>query len=479
MAEIIEVNEKKFKNAGIAKAICIYSLSIALILAAVILKFSLIIKIESNNIILTYLALSLVVVGIGATQLVYLLASRYNLVYKPKGFAAFSAAVTIAFISCLYLELYSIWAMPVCLAAFVISPLSRRRDAFMGNLFTNIMLVFVLIAQHILSFNGDIFPTVAMFCVGVFSGSLTAYWVSNDTKRINFILKSLAIVLIAVVFAFVIYTIFSDDFSRFLSILPYLGIGMLGQVVLAQLLQPMFEAVFNLLTNMRLVEFTDRNAPLIKRLTSEAPGTFNHSLAVANFAEMCAVAIGENPYLARACAYYHDIGKLINPQYYKENQSGSNPHDDLLPEVSADIIRAHTTEGLRLCKEYRIPSEIADVTMQHHGTLPIYLFYSKAQKLTDGIVNLEDYCYRGIRPVTTVAAIIMLCDTGEAAIRGLVNPDSEQVDKLLKKLINDRIVAGQFDNCDISLRDLEKIRQTIYRAYGGQFHKRLQYPDGK
>ena len=258
----------------------------------------------------------------------------------------------------------------------------------------------------------------------------------------------------------------------------FLAGGTFGQVIVAVALQPVFESMFNLVTNTRLVEFTDHNAPLIKRLKEEAPGTFIHSLAVANFAEVCASAIGENPYLARACAYYHDVGKLVNPLHFKENQPDDNPHDGLLPEVSAEIIRGHTTEGKRLCDEYRIPHEISDITVQHHGTLPIYVFLNKAKQLTDGEVDIEEYSYHGHTPVTKIAAIIMLCDSSEAAIRAMDNPDAERVDKLLRKLISDRINARQFDDCDITLRDLDIIRMTIISAYGGQFHKRLKYPDG-
>ncbi len=194
---------------------------------------------------------------------------------------------------------------------------------------------------------------------------------------------------------------------------------------------------------------------------------------------MCANAIGEDPYFARAAAYYHDVGKLSNPFYFSENQAGYNPHDDILPEVSAEIIRKHTTEGYKLCREYGLPEEIAAVTVQHHGTLPMVVFYERAKRLTDGEVDIDDYSYHGTCPTSRIAAIIMICDSSEAAIRAMDRPDGERVDRLLRGIISDRISRGQFDNCSISLKELDIIRRTIISAYGGLFHTRIKYPGGE
>jgi hypothetical protein len=256
-------------------------------------------------------------------------------------------------------------------------------------------------------------------------------------------------------------------------------IACLSPVVFGLMLQPILERAFNMLTDSRLIQLTDHNTPLIKRLRTEMPGTFSHSLSLASFAETAAVAIGINPYLARAAAYYHDVGKLENPEYYKENQTEVNYHDELLPEVSAEIIRKHTTDGLRLCKEYKIPKEVAEVTVQHHGTLLIPVFYEKAKKLTDGEVDTALYCYHGVTPVSKVAALIMLCDAAEAAIRAMDAPDGEKVNNLVSGIIKNRIESGQFVNCDISLKELEIVKQTIIASYGGLFHKRLKYPGGE
>ena len=265
----------------------------------------------------------------------------------------------------------------------------------------------------------------------------------------------------------------------FVAIAGFLSISAFGPVLVGMLLQPIFESIFNIITNTKLNELIDNNAPLIKMLINDALGTFNHSLAVASFAEVCALRIGENPYLAKACAYYHDVGKTKNPTFFTENQSGYNPHDELLPEVSAKILRAHTTDGFELCKKYRIPIEVAAVTVQHHGTLPMAVFYAKAKKLTDGEVDIREYSYHGQTPVTKIAAIIMICDACEAALRSRNKPTAAEVDALVSGIINDRIARKQFDNCDITMRDLNVIKQTIIGLYGGVYHERISYPSGK
>ncbi|MDE6398138.1 MAG: HDIG domain-containing protein, partial [Clostridiales bacterium] len=373
-------------------------------------------------------------------------------------------------------ERVSAYLMPAMLAAFIVATLSHGRDAFVANIFSNVVVFFVLMTQNHFT-DIDYYGVVSKFAQGLTAGSVVAYWISNDTRRLNFLLKGMVVCAFSIGAVFAVTAAMGERHYSWMN-LAFLATGTFGQVIVAVILQPILETAFNIVTNTRLVELTDHNAPLIKRLREEAPGTFSHCLAVANFAEVCASAIGENPYLARACAYYHDVGKIMNPQYFKENQGDVNPHDGLLPEVSAELIRSHSVDGKKLCDEYRIPQEISDITVQHHGTLPIYIFYVKAKQLTDGEVDLTDYSYHGCTPVSKVAAIIMLCDSGEAAIRAMDNPNAERVDKLLRSLINDRIQAGQFDNCDITLRDLDVIRQTIMDAYGGQFHKRLRYPDG-
>ena len=424
----------------------------------------------------------------------YLIYTRRELVTSGKELYAVGTVVVISYIVNLYLEFVGIFAVPTAMAAFILAPIvKRRRDAFIANLFANFLVLAIFVLEHVYAVPYTAAASsyrpleiIVMFIVGVAGGSIAAYLVSNRPGRLRYVLKSL--IICSVIYAFIISYAFIHGMYRLqfdvISLLDVVAvrnalifgtIASFAPFVIALLLHPLLEWSFNLLTNSRLMDLTDHNAPLVKRLRLEAPGTFSHSLAVASFAEMCAAAIGEDPYLARAAAYYHDIGKLENPEYYKENQGEKNLHDELLPEVSADIIRRHTEDGLELCNKHRIPIEVSHVTVQHHGTMIIPVFYEKAKDLTDGTVETVAYSYHGVTPRSKVAAIVMLCDAGEAAIRAMDKPDGQKVDTLLTGLIHDRIKAKQFEKCDISLKDLNTIKETIIKAYGGLYHSRVAY----
>ena len=477
MEKASTVKGHKASAREVARAFFVNFATAVVIVCASVLKFVLVEDVKARFTVVSYILFAIVIIVILSGHFVYVASSRTEVLKNIRLFSAVYTAIGFTVVANVWLEKINSFLMPAMLAAFIVATLANGRDAFCANIFTNILILFILLTQNHLTQSTHYYAVVSKFAQGLTGGSIVAYWIKNSVKRLNFLLKGLFVASLSVLAVFAVVTAFNGQVLNLVEI-GFLAGGTLGQVIVAVVLQPIFETVFNLVTNTRLVELTDHNAPLIKRLKEEAPGTFNHSLAVANFAEICASAIGENPYLARACAYYHDVGKLANPQYFKENQGDMNPHDGLLPEVSAEIIRNHATEGKKLCDEYRIPSEVSDITVEHHGTLPIYVFYAKAKQLTDGEVDMDWYSYHGRTPVSKIAAIIMLCDSGEAAIRAMDNPDAERVDALLRKLIHDRIQTGQFDNCSISLRDLDTIRQTIINAYGGQFHKRLRYPDG-
>lgn len=243
------------------------------------------------------------------------------------------------------------------------------------------------------------------------------------------------------------------------------------------LLLPFFEGVFKKVSGFRLAELTEHKSRLIRRMIRSAPGTFNHAIVVSNLAEACATAIEEDAALARACAYYHDIGKLRRPEFFSENQAdGINPHDDLTPELSTNIIRAHAQDGYQLALKHRLPKEIADVCVQHHGTLPILYFYDKAKKFTDGEVDIKEYCYAGPKPQTKIAAIIMIADGCEAVSRTLKDRSIENVRAVVTKIVNDRMALGQFDECEITIKELNIIIQTIVNNLTGIYHHRVKYP---
>ncbi|MDE5547994.1 MAG: HD domain-containing protein, partial [Clostridia bacterium] len=258
-----------------------------------------------------------------------------------------------------------------------------------------------------------------------------------------------------------------------------IGFSVLGciiSVILVLALLPVFEFAFNRLTVFRLCELTSTNAPILKRLQREAPGTFNHSLIVAQLSETCAVAIGENAELARAAAYYHDVGKLKQPDCFTENQTGYNVHDELMPELSADIIRSHAKDGYDLITSSRLPAVIADVAREHHGTLPIKYFYNKAMRLSGGDADVKDYSYLGPIPQTKIAAIVMIADAAEAATRALQTRVPENVERAVRSIIEERMDLGQFDECNITMRELTTIKLTLVDALSGVHHSRISYP---
>jgi putative nucleotidyltransferase with HDIG domain len=234
--------------------------------------------------------------------------------------------------------------------------------------------------------------------------------------------------------------------------------------------------MFAELTVFRLRELTSDQAKLIKKLKKEAFGTYNHSVVVAQLAEACASEIGENAELARAVAYYHDMGKLKDPQMFTENQTDFNVHDQLTPELSADIIRSHARDGATLIKKHRLPEIFADIAVQHHGTMPIKFFYARALKMSDGELRAETYSYNGTTPRTKIAAILMIVDASEAAARSLTDRSPETVEALVRNLIEERIDLDQFAECDITMRELTIIKRTIVSQLSGVYHSRVSYP---
>ena len=242
-------------------------------------------------------------------------------------------------------------------------------------------------------------------------------------------------------------------------------------------IQPLLELLFNLATSSKLIELSNPNQPLLRRLLLEASGTYHHSIIVANLAEAACTAVGANGLLARVGAYYHDIGKLKRPMYFKENQMGDNPHDRTDPRVSTAILTAHTRDGAQMAQKARIPEPVVDIIRQHHGDGPVLYFYDKAQKLYGDQVDISAFRYEGPRPQTREAAIVMLADTIEAATRALPNPDPEKIDALIRKLVRGKLNDGQLDASNLTFNDLDKICSAFSTVLTGVFHERIEYPD--
>lgn len=250
--------------------------------------------------------------------------------------------------------------------------------------------------------------------------------------------------------------------------------------ILAMGILPFLESAFHVTTVIRLLELSNSNHPLLKRMMTEAPGTYNHSILVGNLAEAAADAIGADALLVRVASYYHDIGKLKRPHFYIENQRpGENPHDKLQPALSAMIITSHVTDGIKMLREARFPEEIIDIVEQHHGNSLVSFFYHKAKEaaLDPDEIKEEDYRYKGRRPQTKEAALVMLADSVQAAIQALQSGDPQAIENRVREVINGKIASDQLADCPLTFRDLEAVVQSFLTVIAGMNHHRISYPD--
>jgi cyclic-di-AMP phosphodiesterase PgpH len=252
--------------------------------------------------------------------------------------------------------------------------------------------------------------------------------------------------------------------------------GIVSAVLTIGLL-PFFEAGFGILSTLRLIELSNPNHPLLRKILTESPGTYHHSVMVANLSEAACEAIGANGLLARVGCYYHDIGKTKRPQFFIENQINmDNPHDKLPALTSKNIIIAHATDGAEMLRKHRMPKEIIDIAEQHHGTTLLKFFYHKA-KQGGHEVKEEDFRYPGPKPQTKESAVIGIADSVEAAVRSMAHPTHEQIENLVHNIIGDRLQDGQLSECDITLKELDTVADTLCETLKGIFHSRIEYPE--
>ncbi len=301
------------------------------------------------------------------------------------------------------------------------------------------------------------------------------------TKRSNrsSYLKSGAVAGIVAAFANAsILAVTNNDMMTLITTSGFMIISAFISAVLLIGSLPIFESVFNVLTDSKLLELSDPKNALLKKLAMEAPGTYHHSMLVANLAENAAEAVGANGLLARVGSYYHDIGKLRRPLYFSENQQGNNPHDNLEPKVSASIILSHPKDGLRFANQYKLPKEICDIIEQHHGTTIAAYFFEQA-KCSGNETDIEDYRYDGSKPIAKEAAIVMLADTIEAAIRAMISKTDVELKEKIDKLVNMKMREGQLNECNLTFHELSIIKRTFFDSYKGITHTRIAYPELK
>ncbi|MGN0807726.1 MAG: HDIG domain-containing metalloprotein [Candidatus Coproplasma sp.] len=367
-------------------------------------------------------------------------------------------------------------ARPFAFFAVMSATLLGRKPALFMNII-NALLIFIMdINITAVALDSTVFlQYCSCLLMSFYAGTLVIFFARSVKTRLQSVLLFFVVLMPIEVIITVMEILFGGMTSEWI-LLAYGAIGAALSTLLYIVLLPLFELIFSELTVFRLREITAPNAKLMKRLKNEAPGTYNHSVVVAQLTEACAIAIGEDGELARAAALYHDVGKLTNPEMFTENQSDKNIHNELPPELSAEIIRSHARDGAKLIKKYHLPEFLADAAVQHHGTLPIKYFYVKALKMSDGEVQLADFSYPGPAPETRIAAIIMIADAVEAATRSLADRSAANIEKLAGSLIEERMNLDQFVNCNITMRDLTVISRTIAQTLSGVYHNRIAYP---
>ena len=369
----------------------------------------------------------------------------------------------------------TVYIRPAAVLGLIFVFLLNRRRAIMLN-FVFAFCMFVIDRNTNANWGGnqEYFSLMLTFVSGMVGIFLAGTNKTRGGLMLTGLITALATSVITLVFA--IPVLQESGWVQYLILVGYSVAGSVMSAMFALCLLPLFERVFNVLTVFRLSELTSTNAPILVKLKTEAPGTFNHSLIVAHLSETCAVAIGENAELARAAGYYHDVGKLKQPECFAENQSGYNIHDELMPELSADIVRSHAKDGYDFLMEAHLPEAIASVAREHHGTLPIKYFYNKAVKLSGEELSLKDYSYLGPTPRSKIAAIVMIADASEATVRAFSDRSVENVERIVRGIIEERMDLDQFTNCDITMKELSIIRETLVGALSGVHHHRVKYP---
>ncbi|TXE11780.1 HDIG domain-containing protein [Seonamhaeicola algicola] len=358
-----------------------------------------------------------------------------------------------------------IYVVPICVLPLI---LKAFFDARLG-LFTHVLTVLLL---------GFIVPNSYEYMfLQIITGIVTILTVSELYKRANLFISVGQITLIYIIayFAFIVIHEGSVDSIQWETFIWFILCGL--ATLFVQPLIYAYEKLFGLVSDVSLLELSDTNSKLLKELSNKAPGTFHHSLNVANLAEASANEIGANAMLVRVGALYHDIGKMKSPTYFTENQStGINPHDELSAKESAKIIVNHVIDGIEIARKYKLPDRVIDFIRTHHGTSVVYYFYMK-EKEDFEMVDKKDFSYPGPKPFSKETAILMMCDSIEAASKSLKEPTSTKIDAFVENIINKQVEEGQYLNANITFKEIQSIKKVLKQKLANIYHLRIEYPE--
>ncbi|RKN00457.1 HDIG domain-containing protein, partial [Aquimarina sp. AD1] len=358
-----------------------------------------------------------------------------------------------------------IYIVPLCILPLI---LKAFFDSRLG-LFTHVVTVLIL---------GFVVPNSYEYTfLQIIAGIVTILTISESYKRANLFITVGQITAIYIVAYIAFHIIHEGSISD----IDWTTIGLFVISGFATLIvHPLiyaYEKMFGLISDVSLLELSDTNSSLLKELSDKAPGTFHHSLNVANIAEAAANEIGANVMLVRVGALYHDIGKMANPTFFTENQTASgNAHDVLSPKESAKIIINHVIRGIEIAKKNKLPDRVIDFIRTHHGTSTVYYFYMKAKEINEN-VNIEDFQYPGPKPFSKETAILMMSDSVEAASKSLKNPTSSLIDSFVEKIVNKQMEDGQFLNANITFKEIQQVKKVFKRKLTNIYHLRIEYPE--
>lgn len=398
----------------------------------------------------------------------------------------------------MYLLIFSITLILLKIFSFF-QTLNTTEIGYIAPVAMGAMLIKMLINDRIAIFSSIIFGICGSFIFNMVPGAMnytvgsyliisavaSVLFLNQHNRRLTILQTGLFVSFINVVTVIALILLTNRDLTGMNELLELgingtmaVGSGVVSAVLTIGIL-PFFEVGFGMLSTMKLLELSNPNHPLLRKILMETPGTYHHSVMVANLAESACEAVGANGLLARVASYYHDIGKTKRPHYFIENQMGrANPHDKLPPQTSKNIIIAHATDGAQILKDHNMPKEIVDIAAQHHGTTLLKFFYHKAKEQNENIKE-EEYRYPGPKATSKEAAIVGTADSIEAAVRSLNNPTPDKIETIVKAIIKDRLQDGQYSDCDLTFKELEEIGKSFCETLQGIFHSRIEYPKGE
>ena len=352
----------------------------------------------------------------------------------------------------------------------------------MLTLLLNYKLAFVVSSLNIILLGAVNGFDIQIMILGIVSSILGSTLLKKMQQRNDLLYSTVIIAIVSAILTLSTGILIS---SNLMDVLIKSGVTIVGGLlsgIFALGILPFLEGIFNEVTTLKLLELSNPNNPLLKKLLMEAPGTYHHSMLVANIAEMAAEEVGANSVITRIGCYYHDVGKTERPYFFGENQmGGENPHVNIPPNLSAMIIKSHVKDGLELAQKYKLPQVIQDIIVEHHGkTLVKYFYYTMKNNSDDpDKINEADYMYEGPIPSSKEAGIVMIADSVEASVRSIKEPNKEKINDMVNCIINDKLSSGQLNNCNLTLKDIEKIRVCFLNALNGIYHQRVEYPKEK